>query len=65
MRAIGMVKPPGGATGRRVGTAEEGLVHISDWLPTLLSAAGHTNASSLSPGLRGLDGVDQVRRFRV
>ena len=32
---------------------EHGLVHVTDWFPTLLSAAG------LAPSMEDLDGIDQ------
>ncbi len=35
------------------------LFHISDWLPTLLTAAGAT--SDMYPEIEDMDGVDQAR----
>ena len=39
----------------RRGVVSRRLVHITDWMPTLLRLAGHPD-----PGELGLDGVDQV-----
>ena len=43
----------GGGAVQQAGVRSDALMHISDWYPTLLSAAGHREP------VAGLDGVDQ------
>jgi arylsulfatase A-like enzyme len=53
MRAPGFVHSPLLPVGRR-GAVHDGLMHVSDWYPTLLALAGRGDE-----GL-GLDGFNQV-----
>lgn len=55
VRGISLVVAPGRlASGARFG----GLFHVTDWLPTLVAAAG-SSAAALGPPFASLDGVDQ------
>jgi arylsulfatase B/arylsulfatase I/J len=57
MRAVGFVHAPpssGLLPVARVGTDYHGLVHVSDWLPTLIHIAGG-DPSTLAPGIDGMD----------
>jgi hypothetical protein len=55
IRGISFVVAPGRLT---PGSSFGGLFHVTDWLPTLVAAAGST-AASLGPTFAGLDGINQ------
>jgi hypothetical protein len=57
MRAVGFVHSPPSAgllPPARAGTEYRGLVHVSDWLPTLLHVAG-ADPAALAPGIDGVN----------
>ena len=54
IRGIGFVVAPGRLSPGRYG----GLMHVTDWLPTFVSAAGGS-VTSLGPRFDGIDGVSQ------
>ena len=54
IRSIGFIVAPG----RLSPAAYHGLFHITDWLPTLVTAAGGS-LGKLGPAFQGIDGVDQ------
>lgn len=55
IRGIGTITAPGRIT---PGTRTSSLMHVSDWLPTLVTAGGG-NVADLGSGFSGLDGIDQ------
>jgi len=55
VRGLGFVWSPGRIKG---GTRFGGLFHVTDWLPTLVAAAG-ADAAALGKQFASLDGVDQ------
>ena len=48
---------------KRPGTLSRALIHVSDWLPTLISAAGGDIHTMLEDG-DNIDGVDQWEELR-